>query len=327
MALPLAAGLVGVLALGCSRKDPISGYRAPKEPTWRMLAALVPVSEETWTFKVVGLGNHVTPVKDEILKFLRTVEFKESEARWVLPPGWTEEKASGDRRATLRLGSAQPRLELSVVRLPGMAGGVLANVNRWRGQMGFPPLSQAEVARETQSLEIGGAKATLVDLEGPQKPSSPPFAGDRDRASSAPGSGGQESLRELFVFEAPSAWVENPSPAQGRVLEFRAGQASVSLSILADSAGGLLDNVNRWRRQVGLPPVDEAAAKASIQPVAFLGKEGSMADLVGKDRAVECAFLLGPPFSIFLKLDGAPGAVDEERQAFARFLGTLKLKH
>jgi hypothetical protein len=292
-----------------------------------MLAALVPVSEETWTFKVVGPGDRVAQVKDGVLTFLRTVEFKEGEARWVLPAGWTEEKASKDRRATLRLGDGQPRLELSIVRLPGMAGGVLANVNRWRGQMGFPPLSDAEVAGETERLQIGGQKATFVDLEGTQRPSSPPMPGDRDRASPVPGPGGQESLRELFVFEAPQSWAENPNPAQGRVFEFRAGQASVSLSILADSAGGLSANINRWRGQVGLPPVDDAGARGSIERVTFLGKEGHLANLVGQDRAIQCAFLLGPPFSIFLKLDGAPGAVDEQRPAFAGFLGSLKLKH
>jgi len=149
LAVPLTAGLLGFLGQGCSRKEPIAAYWAPKEATWRMLAALVPVSEETWTFKVVGPGDRVAPVKDEVLQFLRSVQFKEGEARWALPPGWTEEKGSGDRRATLRLGGAPPRLELSVVKLPGLAGGVLANVNRWRGQMGYPPLAEAEVPRET----------------------------------------------------------------------------------------------------------------------------------------------------------------------------------
>jgi hypothetical protein len=59
--------------------------------------------------------------------------------KWALPKGWTETPGSGMRYATLTPPGAG-KLEMSVVVLPGPAGGEPANVNRWRGQIGLPPL-------------------------------------------------------------------------------------------------------------------------------------------------------------------------------------------
>ncbi len=63
---------------------------------------------------------------------------------WTLPAGWSEEAGSGMRFATLR--PAHGDVDVSVTRLQGAAGGLLPNVNRWRGQLGLPPLSDADLA-------------------------------------------------------------------------------------------------------------------------------------------------------------------------------------
>ena len=45
-------------------------------------------------------------------------------------------------------------------------GGLLANVNRWRDQLGLPRLLAPALASETQSLDLSEGKATLVDFSG-----------------------------------------------------------------------------------------------------------------------------------------------------------------
>ena len=61
---------------------------------------------------------------------------------WTLPKGWTENKGSGMRYATLQP-SVPGKTEVSIVMLSGTVGGELANVNRWRGQIGLSAVDEA----------------------------------------------------------------------------------------------------------------------------------------------------------------------------------------
>lgn len=76
--------------------------------------------------------------------------------KWTLPKGWTEGSGGGMRFATLKPAVAG-KVEVSVVVLPGPAGGELNNVNRWRGQIGLPPIDEAalDAARKTVKSKLG----------------------------------------------------------------------------------------------------------------------------------------------------------------------------
>ena len=65
---------------------------------------------------------------------------------WTTPRGWVELPGDGMRAATLRPPAALGRAEATIVALPGDVGGELANVNRWRGQIGLPPIDEAALA-------------------------------------------------------------------------------------------------------------------------------------------------------------------------------------
>jgi hypothetical protein len=79
---------------------------------------------------------------------------------WQLPKGWNEARSGGMRLATLKP-PVQGKIDVSVIMLPGTAGGDLANVNRWRGQIGLPPVDEA--GREKIREEVK-AKAGVVSL-------------------------------------------------------------------------------------------------------------------------------------------------------------------
>ena len=72
--------------------------------------------------------------------------------KWTLPKGWSEEKSGGMRYATLKA-PAQGKLDISVVFLAGAAGGELANVNRWRGQIGLGPLDEAALGKARTAVK------------------------------------------------------------------------------------------------------------------------------------------------------------------------------
>ncbi len=56
--------------------------------------------------------------------------------------------------------------DVSIIPLPGMAGGDFANVNRWRGQVQLPAASSNELQNAAQSVSVGGQPAQLYDVGG-----------------------------------------------------------------------------------------------------------------------------------------------------------------
>ena len=64
---------------------------------------------------------------------------------WDTPEGWTEAPATQMRDVNLRFGE-NGEGECYLTRLSGGGGGLVANVNRWRGQMNLPDASAEEIA-------------------------------------------------------------------------------------------------------------------------------------------------------------------------------------
>ena len=74
------------------------------------------------------------------------------------------------RYATLKA-PVDGRLDVSVTVLPGEAGGELANVNRWRGQIGLPNLDEGTLAAARRPVETKAGVVSLYDFtsEGTQR--------------------------------------------------------------------------------------------------------------------------------------------------------------
>lgn len=92
--------------------------------------------------------------------------------KWTTPEGWTEVPPSEMRVASFKISGADGKqADVSVVPLPGMAGGDFANVNRWRGQVGLQPAADDELQNAAQNVEVGDQPAQLYDIAG-QNPAS-----------------------------------------------------------------------------------------------------------------------------------------------------------
>ena len=83
---------------------------------------------------------------------------------WAVPEGWTQKEGQGPRFATLVAGEGDGRVEITVTVFPGDVGGVLANVNRWRMQVGLAPVGEEDLEKQTTKVEVAGQEALLVDL-------------------------------------------------------------------------------------------------------------------------------------------------------------------
>lgn len=84
------------------------------------------------------------------------------------PEGWKAQEGSMMRDVNLSFGESDEG-ECYVARLPGAGGGLVANVNRWRGQMGAEPLADAEV-EALPKKPLFGTPATFIDLTGDFSP-------------------------------------------------------------------------------------------------------------------------------------------------------------
>lgn len=84
--------------------------------------------------------------------------------RWEVPQGWREAPARSMRVVTFVPESATG-VECYVTELPGEAGGLAENVNRWRDQFGMAPLA-ADAVAALPTLPMAGATGTIVDAQG-----------------------------------------------------------------------------------------------------------------------------------------------------------------
>jgi hypothetical protein len=144
--LVLAAALVA-----CKRED-IRVYRLAKEAEPVPAAANLPPGHPD-----MGGAPSEKPTGQPAMPQLH----------WKLPAGWEEAPPGQMRVASFKVkGEGKQQADVSVVPLPGLAGGDLNNVNRWRGQVGLPPLKEEEFAKLGQPIEIAGQPSQLYDQAG-----------------------------------------------------------------------------------------------------------------------------------------------------------------
>jgi hypothetical protein len=128
----------------------------------------------------------------------------------------------------------------------------------------------------------------------------------------------------------PEGWEAVP-PGEMRVASFRvqskAGKtADVSVIPLPGLAGRDIDNVNRWRGQVGLAPVAEAELPKLGQTVQIGGLEGQLYDMAGENAAageksrILAAVVRHEGAAWFFKMTGDSDLVAQQKPAFVSYL-------
>ncbi len=361
--LPLfAAALFFCAGCGKSNDDKITVYRIPKETP--------PAASSEQVAMTSNAGAAPT-------------------VHWNAPEGWEEQPSTGFRKGSFLVhGADGKQADVSVISFPEQAGGLLANVNRWRDQLKLAPISnEAEVGTP---LPVAGQDMFFVDLvseQGLQPDGSKsrilggifPLPGETwffkmmgpDQLVEAQRNAFRQFLESVHLvnaapaamtadagagktnaptpppiepaqggplqYQLPANWQEKPlSPM--RLASFKAiapneKETDVSVVALPGMAGGDLANVNRWRGQVNLPPVDEDTLAKSAEHVKANGHDFLVVDLVSPapigDKAekqrILAAILDENDRSWFIKMTGEDAAVASQKNAFADFLRSLKI--
>ena len=83
---------------------------------------------------------------------------------WTTPSGWKELAPTERRVGNFLVTKGEKKVEISIIPFSGRAGTELANVNRWRGEIGLDPIAESEISG--QPVAIGGANGKLYDFSG-----------------------------------------------------------------------------------------------------------------------------------------------------------------
>ncbi len=163
----------------------------------RIVVAVVPHEGTTWFFKMAGSSPLVAREKPAFTQFLKSFSLPEAAKlaqamaasqrsqmsgaepapepverpklpEWEVPPSWKSQPPPNEMvLASFALADAEGgKADLTVTVLGGASGGLLANVNRWRGQIGLAPVAEAELTSLARPLDEKAGSATLVDMTG-----------------------------------------------------------------------------------------------------------------------------------------------------------------
>jgi len=343
LVLALSVGL-----LGCSPRDEILRYQVPRQqPPHRMLGAIIPQGERAWFFKLSGANELVAGEEQRFQDFIKSVRLPPEDAAdpsWELPSGWKQLPGSGMRFATIEVATPERPLELSVMPLPLPAeSGVLSNVNRWRGQIGLAPLAADELQAQSTAIELEGHTATLVNLVGKLGSSAPmagPFAGgdlaaDSEAAHAAHAAAGMgDPAPTALSYDTPAGWKPGERViTRGGVRVAREAafvvsegeqQAEITVTSLPASAGAILPNANRWRSQIGLPPLSTEQLDAEQTSIELGGSDGAYFRFVGPQQAVLGVIATRNGTAWFVKLQGHHDLAVRLQPQFEEFVRSIQ---
>jgi len=161
-----------------------------KQYVERTLAAMAEHGGQMWFFKMRGPDALVAGEKQRFIAFLNSIDFHADSAahepttaanpssnassagsgrlpggspQWQVPEGWEAEQPGMMVLVAFRAGGAQVTVSPP---FGSDFGGLRANLNRWRGQVGLPPVAEADLPQQTAKLDLGGTEAIVADMTG-----------------------------------------------------------------------------------------------------------------------------------------------------------------
>ncbi len=114
----------------------------------------------------IPAAEHAEQPSDEQHTQPETPESSDSRFPWVVPEGWVFDETPRQMRvATFMAPTENGNQEVAVTRFPGRVGGELANINRWRGQLGLAPISEGELEEKIERFSMDGYDGYQIRIE------------------------------------------------------------------------------------------------------------------------------------------------------------------
>jgi hypothetical protein len=132
-------------------------------------------------------------------------------------------------------------------------------------------------------------------------------------------------------WKVPAQWVEGPP----RSIIFKnfsvsgdaGAKAEITISFFPGDAGGVLNNVNLWRSQLGLGPIEAAQMEHTTETLTTADSKATLVDFVGastgKPARMVGAIVPQGGKTWFYKMMGDAKVVGGQKDAFVQFVKTV----
>ena len=161
----------------------------------RLIGVIAENEGSVWYFKMVGTAALATKERDNFIQWVATTKASpappvaptgntgqpeantpspvpddDGRLTWTVPEGWTQapKGGMGGYASFTVKGADGGEARVAVSHFPGDVGGDLANVNRWRGQVGMAPVKPEDLAALVVKVSAGPKTLQLVDCSGTQ---------------------------------------------------------------------------------------------------------------------------------------------------------------
>ena len=304
---------------------------------------------------------------------------------WTIPNGWKQLPGNEMRYCSFAVSADHPDLQLTVVPLAGNGGSLLSNINRWEGQIGLAPSSEADLKGLLSMITVAGAPVVIFDRTGPQPTdhtqpkrilaaifsttdrtwffklagandliegqksafdgfirsvhfdsATDPMAGAAQGPANVPSVATPTTPADSalpITFVLPQGWTAESSAQSSpfRVAAFNvvlgADTAEAVVTHVAKDSGTMLENINRWRGQVDLDPLDDAAKMPSAKMTVH-GSDAIIWDF--NNTAAGHRMLVGMITHggewWFFKLTGSTALVAGEQSNFNSFVSSIAFR-
>jgi len=188
----------------------------------------------------------------------------------------------------------------------------------------------------THRLQFLLATLTLLTFAGCRDPKITSYRVRKEAPPKMPLVSSEGNAPQLH-FKAPNGWSEQPAGSV-RVASFAISgtdgrKADMSVTQFPGDVGGDLANVNRWRGQIQLAPLNEADLPKEVHEQDFPAGHFSLIDMVSDKPVIEGkyhsrilgAWLKQPDRTWFFKLSGDADLVAAQKSAFEDFLKSLTI--
>jgi hypothetical protein len=153
---------------------------------------------------------------------------------------------------------------------------------------------------------------------GQKQTASPQMAAAPPQATNAP----------QIQWKTPEDWTEVP-PSSMRYASFSApaengGKIDISVVTFPGDGGSDVDNINRWRGQIGLAPIDANTVTSEVAPLKTADTTFSTADIAGEKRRTIAAWTRRDGRVWFFKATGPNASVEKEKPNFVKFIESVR---
>jgi len=129
-----------------------------------------------------------------------------------------------------------------------------------------------------------------------------------------------------ITWQTPAHWTQVPASGGIRIANFEVKQeGEVTITSFPGQTGGLLQNINRWATQLGLPAVPLKDISSIVKTYKTQHFEYDLVHLqnTNTQKSMHVAIIRQNGQSWFIKLTGPTTIVTEEKPTFKTFVETL----